>query len=528
LSTEPLFEEPSGTEREVMTVRQVNEEISDAIERAFPRTVWVRGEVQRLPHDAAHRTHVYFELHETGGSGAAEYQISTSLMGWDRQRFDLGRFLDGTDPDFQIANQMEVCLECKVDFYAKFGKMSLKVVGVDKNFALGRLEARRREILAYLKQEGMLEKNQGVPMPELPLRVGLITSSGSAAERDFMTGLEASPWAFRVELRGARMQGEQLQPEVIRALAGHVASGVDVIVITRGGGSRADLSWFDQRDLAVAIADCPLPVITAIGHEVDTSISDLVAHHACKTPTAAAEFLVEIVDEASSRLEEAAMRVVSAAEDLLALSRDRIDQLERLRRLAEGICLRARVRYQSTAGRMQERVSRSLAAGRGALADLRTRLGTASVTRISHAREVQGGLRAGLVGASLARTAGARREQVALSGRLGREALRPVAAQRTRLEGLATQARLMDPALLLARGFTITLDEQGQVVTQAASLASGDIIGTRFSDDLVRSIVQPGHEIGVGGTSSKKGKGKRSGGKKDKPKKDTGQKTLFR
>ena len=206
-----------------------------------------------------------------------------------------------------------------------------------------------------------------------------------------------------------------------------------------------------------------------------------MAHHACKTPTAAAEFLVEVVDEASRRLE---------------------DVTERLGRAAEGICLRARVRYQSTAGRLQDRVSGSLAAGRGALADLRTRLGTTAVTRISRARETLGGLRVGLSGAAVALTAGAR------------------------LESLATQTRLMDPALLLARGFTITLDEQGRAVTRAASLAPGDIIDTRFSDDLVRSIVQPGHEPAAGGTSSRKGK--RSGGKKDEPQKDTGQKTLFR
>ncbi len=507
MSTDALFEESNGPRRDVLTVRQINEGISEAVERAFPGTVWVRGEVQRLPHDAARRTHVYFELHETGGSGAAEYQISTSLMGWDRQRFNLGRYLDGTDPDFQLANQMEVCLECKVDFYAKFGKMSLKVVGVDKNFALGRLEARRREILAYLKQEDLLEKNAGLHLPELPLRVGLITSPGSAAERDFMTGIEDSPWAFRVRLRGARMQGEQLQAEVIRGLEGHAAGGVDVIVLTRGGGSRADLSWFDQRDLAVAIAECPVPVITAIGHEIDTSIADLVAHHACKTPTAAAEFLVAIVDDASNRLEEAT---------------------ERLGRAAEGVCLRARVHYQSAAGRMQDRVSRSLAAGRGILADLRTKLGTTAVTRVSTARETLGALRVGLEGAAQALTARAHREQAALAVRLGREAVRPMITQGVRLEGLATQARLMDPALLLARGFTITLDEQGRAVTRAASLAPGDIIGTRFSDALVHSIVQPGHEFAVSETSSKQGKGKRSGGKKDKPEKDTGQKTLFR
>jgi len=523
LSEEALFAQPSAPDREVLTVRQINEEISSAMERAFPATVWVRGEVQRLPSDAAVRTHVYFELHETGGSGAAEYQISISLMGWDRQRFGLGRYLDGTDPDFQIANRMEVCLECKVDFYAKFGKMSLKVVGVDKNFALGRLEARRREILAYLKQENLLERNADLPLPELPLRIGLITSAGSAAERDFMTGIQASPWAFTVRLRAAKMQGEQLQPEVIRAVAGHAAAAVDVIVITRGGGSRADLSWFDQRDLAVAIAECPVPVITAIGHEVDTSIADLVAHHACKTPTAAAEFLVERVDAASARLEDTADRLATAALDLLDQSRARIDLTDRLIRGAEGVRLRARIRYQSTAGRLHGRLSRSLTDGRAVLAELRTKLGTTAVTGISRAREKVGGLRVGIAGAAGARTAGAKHHQVVLTDRLQREALRPLVTLGTRLENLATQVRLLDPGRLLARGFTITTDAGGRAVTSAAALDSGDIIDTRFSDGRVRSLVQP-----QTGTKRNQGKGKSSGGKKDEPQENTGQKTLFR
>jgi exodeoxyribonuclease VII large subunit len=521
--TEDFAEEPLGGAREVMTVRQINEEISAAVERAFPTTVWVRGEVQRLPGDAARRAHVYFELHETGGSGAAEYQISTSLMGWDRQRFGLGRYLDGTDPDFQIANKMEVCLECKVDFYAKFGKLSLKVVGVDKNFALGRLEARRRETLAFLKQEGLLERNAGLALPDLPLRVGLITSPGSAAERDFMTGIEASGWAFQIRLLGAKMQGQQLQPEVIQALTGHVGAGVDVIVITRGGGSRADLSWFDQRDLAVAIAECPVPVITAIGHEVDTSIADLVAHHACKTPTAAAEFLVEKVDAAADKLEEAAERLVTTVVEHLAEARHRIDLADRLGRAAEGVGLRARVRYQALAGRFQEMVSRRLAAGQRVLTELRAGLGAAVVTRISRDRVRLGGLRIGVAGTAVARLAAARREQSALVGRLRREAVRPVAGGRIRLENLATQARLLDPQRLLARGFTITLDSGGQAVTTAASLAAGDLIDTRFSDGSVRSLVQAG-----GGHARSKGKGKSSDRKKTKHQKNTGQKTLFR
>ncbi|MBM4130441.1 exodeoxyribonuclease VII large subunit, partial [bacterium] len=134
-----------GAARAVLTVRELNEQIAAALQLAFARTVWVRGEVQRLPFDAAARQHVYFELHETGRSGAAEYAVAVAIMGWDRQKFSLGRYLDGTDSDLRLANQLEVCLECKVDFYPKFGKLTLKVVGIDPTFSLGRLEARRRQ-----------------------------------------------------------------------------------------------------------------------------------------------------------------------------------------------------------------------------------------------------------------------------------------------------------------------------------------------------------------------------------------------
>jgi len=510
-----------GSERQVLTVRQVNEEIAAAITQAFPRAVWVRGEVQRLPQDAARRTHVYFELHETGGSGAAEYQVPVSLMGWDRQRFDLGRYLDGSDPDFQIANKIEVCLECKVDFYAKFGKLSLKVVGVDKNFALGRLEARRRQTLAYLEAQGLMALNAAVPLPDLPLRVGLITAPGSAAEHDFRTGLQASGWGFQVHLTGAKMQGEQLQNDVLRALAQHVAAGVDVIVLTRGGGSRADLSWFDQQELAEAIARCPLPVITAIGHEIDRSIADLVAHQSCKTPTAAAEFLVGIVDEAAARLAAATERLRRCVDDILIAADQRVDLSDRLARAATGALLRTQVRYQKAVGRLQQLVSRNLNTRHQRLADLRARLGGAAVGHLARGENRLGQLATRTESRALGQLQRATADLQTQRARLAREALRPLALWAHRLDGYVTQTRLLDPARLFQRGYTITLGPDGKSLRRAESLAPGDRLRTVFVDGQVQSIVQPGGAVGP--TSS--GKANKSDGEKGKT--DTGQETLF-
>ncbi len=243
--------------RRVYTVAELNQAIQSALREAFPGTVWVRGEIQRLPPDAARRQHVYFELHQPGAGGAgaaAGFQIPAAILGWDRQRFGLGRYLDGSDPDLRLADKLEVCLECVVDFYPPYGKLSLKVVGVDREFTLGRLEARRRAVLAWLKQEGLLERQAALALPLLPTRVGLITSRGSAAEHDFLGGLAAAPCGFTVWRADCRMQGEATEPQVTAALRGLAARGVDVIVIARGGGSRADLSWFDQQGLCAAIA----------------------------------------------------------------------------------------------------------------------------------------------------------------------------------------------------------------------------------------------------------------------------------
>ncbi|MBK8165817.1 MAG: exodeoxyribonuclease VII large subunit [bacterium] len=519
---------PAGGEaapRPVLTVRELNEQIATALQLAFPRTVWLRGEVQRLPHDAASRQHVYFELHETGRSGAAEYAVAVAIMGWDRQKFGLGRYLDGTDRDLRLANQLEVCLECRVDFYPKFGKLTLKVVGIDPAFSLGRLEARRRQTLAFLAESGLLGANAALPLPELPLRVGLVTAPGSAAERDFLTGLEASRWAFRVVARGARMQGEQLEAEVIAALRHLQAEGVDVIVITRGGGSRADLSWFDQRDLAVAIAGCTVPVVTAIGHEIDRSIADEVAHHACKTPTAAAEFLVARVDAASARVDAAAAALAQRARDALREAGARLPAPDRLERAARGTLRQARLRARTDAARLQAAVTGRLAAVEARLADRRARLALASLGTVGRQRARLLAAPGRLVTGTGARLAAAGLATAGRTARLEREACRPLGAAARRLDALATQARLLDPARLLARGYTITTAPDGRALTTAAQAVAAGTLLTRFADGAVASRVAPATG---GGDEPEPQEGARRGRKKTKPQARPGQEPLFR
>lgn len=505
----------------MLTVRQLNERIRDVLQSAFGGTVWVKGEIQRLPQDAARRKHIYFELHETGSTGAAEFQIPVALMDWDRQKYGLGRYLDGTDPDLQLANQIEACFEAVVDFYPPFGKLSLKIVGVDKTYSLGRLEAVRREVLAFLTAEGLLERQKQLVLTDLPLRIGLITSPGSAAERDFMTGIQTAGRPFTVTLRGAKMQGAQLQNEVLRAMAAHVRSGVDVVVITRGGGSRADLSWFDQKDLAVAVAQCPVPVITAIGHEIDRSICDVVAYHSCKTPTAAAEFLVDRVEDAAARVEDAAARLTAAVVEALDGAAVRLDIARPLAWAAERRLNGARRDTQRLAARLQQRVTARLGASGSRLERLQSRLAGRTGGVVATAQARLRGL-AETLGKSPGRILAQRRERLAQdASRLPRAAALLLERRTQRLDRAEMQARLLDPDRLLARGYTLTMDETGQMVKQAADLAPGQKITTRFADGHTVSIVQPGS--GAEGKKPKKGN-KRERGKETDP----AQETLFR
>ncbi len=527
--TEDMFHRPhDGPRRDILTVRQLGERIQAALGAAFPQTVWVRGEIQRLPADAARRKHVYFELHESGRSGAAEYQIPVALMDWDRRRYGLGRYLDGTDPDLQLANRIEVCLEAEVDFYPPFGKLSLKVVGVDKTFSLGRLEAQRREVMAFLTERGLMEQQLRLPLPDLPLRVGLITAAGSAAERDFMTGIQTSDRPFQVSLRGAKMQGSQLQAEVIRALGAHVRDRVDVIVITRGGGSRADLSWFDQRDLAVAIAECSVPVITAIGHEIDRSIADLVAHHSCKTPTAAAEYLVDRVEAAAERVAAAAERLVllcgrilTGAAERMALERDLAWAAER--RLQTG-----RSESRRLAARLQRRVTSGLAAMSVRNERMQNRLAAITGAAVATAWSRCGALavRLGVApGRCLRRQERQYRDLAAAFGRTVDGLLGKKSAW---LQQAEVQVKLQDPARLLARGYTMTLHGDGRPVRSAAELAAGQRIETRFSDGKVSSIVQTTDVKAAAGRTATGNRAKKGSRRESGKKTDPAQKTLFR
>ena len=195
-----------------------------------------------------------------------------------------------------MKDDIEVKFLCRVDFYPPHGAVRLVVESIDPIYTLGKIAQEKQKLIAQLKEKGVLEKNKTVPLSRVPLRVGLITSFDSAAYNDFISELELSCYAFKVFSRNALMQGKAAEKDVCAALRDLARmDDLDVIVITRGGGSIADLSCFDSRAIAEQIAASSIPVFSGIGHEINITVTDLAAHTYQKTPTAIARFLVEKV-----------------------------------------------------------------------------------------------------------------------------------------------------------------------------------------------------------------------------------------
>jgi exodeoxyribonuclease VII large subunit len=405
---EALFEEPT------LSVAELNTAVGLALQRAFPTEVWVRGEVRDLSRPPS--GHVYFDLCGDGST------IPVSL--WASDRAVVNAILRRAGGAVRITDGTEVRIRAQVSWWAERGRVSLRMLSIDTAFTLGRLAEARELLVQRLRSEGLLQHQQRHALPVVPLRVGLVTSVGSAAEADFLRTLEASGRAFRVTRADARVQGVEAEATLLAAIAelDRKATNLDVICIVRGGGAKTDLAAFDLEAVARAIALAGVPVFTGVGHEVDVTVADLVAHRAFKTPTACAAALVEAVDAFCHRVDDAAARSRRAA--TVALER--------------------------ASGRLHRAAGRAAGASRQHVRDAAATL------------DVQGQRLRSRPGPALDR-------------------------HRERLAAIEARTRALDPARVLARGWTITRDADGKAIRSASSVSPGATITTTFADGTVRS-----------------------------------------
>jgi exodeoxyribonuclease VII large subunit len=318
---------------------------------------------------------------------------------------------------------------------------------IDPVFTVGGIAANRERVLRALAADGLLDRNARLVLAPVPLRVGLITSHGSAAYHDFVHELEASGYAWQVGVVDVRVQGAAASRRIVWALRELARLQVDVVVLARGGGSRADLGPFDTEQVAREIAGMSVPVLTGVGHEVDRSVADEVAHTACKTPTACAQILVTQVRVFVENLDQAAQRVGTRARSRAALAaRELDDAARRIHRGAPAALLRERSLLDHRHGRVQE------------LGRLRTR------------------------DAEVALQARERSVIAAATHHLRRAS--------TRLDGTETTLRALDPRRVLERGYSITRAANGQTVRRAVDASVGDQLVTELASGRIASRVE--------------------------------------
>jgi exodeoxyribonuclease VII large subunit len=421
-----------------LTVRELAEAINQSLRRGFFEGVWVRGEVQGL---TERNGHLYFTLADDGEEGRAT--VSVSLFA--NVRFKLRPLLQRHR--LRLADGMRVRIHGFPDFFPPTGRLTLKMSGIDPRYTLGELALQREDLVRRLVAEGLYDAQARLTLPALPLRVGLVTSVDSAAWHDVVDELEHSRFGFHVLACDTRVQGEWAPEMVAAAISTLADHHPAVILVVRGGGARADLAAFDTELVARAIGACPVPVLTGLGHEIDRSIADEVAHLALKTPTACAAMLVARVQAFKERTEAAWAAIAVQAAATLDAETDAL--VHRAARAGE----RTRSGLAFAAHRLDQRAERlPVAAGRTLAAQRST------ITRIAT--------------------------------RVGADSRHHLRADGLTLDGLEARVRALDPRHTLARGWSITRTADGTLVRSVADVAPGETITTTLADGSARSRVE--------------------------------------
>jgi exodeoxyribonuclease VII large subunit len=452
-----------GQDPDALSIGELYRRIDRALARALPGEVWVSGEVRSF--NVSSSGHCYLELvdpevaHDTSTPVLKVVCFSSRWRVVRATLNNLGITLD---------TGLVVRVRGKVQLYKPRGDISFVLSDLDTDALLGKVAAARARLVRALVGEGLFDRNKNLPVPPVPLRIGLAASPSTEGRRDFLGQLENSGMAFEVRTTRTQVQGREAPGSIAAAIRRLQKWECDLIVVVRGGGSKADLAAFDHEKVARAIATCRFPVWTGIGHTGDLSVADEVANRSFITPTECGQELASQVTEFWRKELEVALTVGRAARGLL----ERADQVVgRQRRAVAG----------GARGQLERHGDR--------LAHLaRTVRGEAKGQLDTHSHQLLA--RAGTV-ARCARSAVLTEEQ-----RLSSTATRLAVLPTRRLE-MAEQRnthwrRLFaayDYHRQLERGYSVTRAEDGSVVRSTSSVQPGARLVTQLSDGAVGSEV---------------------------------------
>jgi len=452
-------------EKSALKLTELLLNVKDALKASLQKTYWIRAEISEI--STNYSGHCYLELIEKPeNSDTISAKVRATI--WSSVNRMLSAYFE-TVTGQQLEKGLKILIKASVEFSELYG-LSINILDIDPTYTIGEQERARREIIKQLEEDGVMEMNSMLELPLVSQRIAVISSQSAAGYGDFIHQLSSNSegYTFECTLFPSVMQGQKTAESIIKALEAifEHETEFDAVIIIRGGGSKTDLSWFDNYDLAVNIAQFPLPVISGIGHERDKSIADMVAHTSLKTPTAVAEFLIE----QASNFDET---ISALGSDFIGLVQGMLDDhttiLQNISQNIKPIVKEAVSTEKSLLSMMVEKAEMYCNERlKAEIASTKIR----SLKAIHHSNFELLKLRQHV--SSLATTA---RQMIRAN----------FSESEKQIEYLSSKSFAYDPARILERGFTMTLDEKGNLIRSSKSIKKAQTIVTRFIDGDVKS-----------------------------------------
>lgn len=431
-------------DRRIFTLQEVANSIRKTISQRYGSAYWVRAEINKLNH-YPHSGHCFPELVEKQ-DGQIVAEMRSVLWAGDYNRINRHFMEVVKEP---LKDGVTVLMLTSIQFDPVYG-LSLKIHDIDPAFSLGQLEVEKRQTIARLKKEGVFDANKQHAFPLLPKRLAVVSVESSKGYADFLQIIQGNAWDFHFEITlfPALLQGDRSVASIRRQLEAiqEIQDQFDVALIIRGGGGDVGLSSYNQYDLAAAIANFPLPVMTGIGHSTNETVSEMVAYRSAITPSELADFLIQHFVEFAGHVADAERTLTEWVPNMLR------DERLKLEKMA------LTIRHAAQQGIFKQR---------DRLTDMEWLIRARAQNRL---------LSAG--------------HELAVLSRALRQALQTqIRENKRQLKQVEEQIHLLDPQQVLKRGFSITFDEQGRLVMDPAMLQAGDRILTQLAGGTIRSQV---------------------------------------
>jgi exodeoxyribonuclease VII large subunit len=449
-----------------LTLLELSEAIQQTLNNAFSKNVWVVCEISEL--NINRNGHCYLDLVDKDENSATlKARVRATIWA---STFRMLRPFFESSTNRKLTAGLKVLLYCSVSYHPLYG-LALNVTDIDPSYTLGELENQRRATIEKLINEGVFEMNKELIIPIPPKRVAIISSGTAAGFQDFTNQIDNNPAGYKVEYKlfDAVVQGDQAESSIVAAI-NQIYFEVDrwdIVAIIRGGGSQTDLSCFDNYTVATNIAQFPIPVITGIGHEKDVLVADLVANTRLKTPTAAAEFILEKFDEASYFLTEAVNGFTQEAKNLLNI--EKLHIMQQQSQLFPSIIqtlLEEKNWLSGATQKAEELIVRRIISEKNLLSLTTQRIWSNTQNQIEKAKHF------------LLTTSNKTRE-VALS---------QINKHRVNIEKKEIRIESINPENVLKRGYSITL-KNGKLLTSVSEVNKGDKIKTILMEGNIWSEV---------------------------------------